>query len=86
MENMIYSVILVVFCIWIYLKFCKKPKIKTVKAPTTKSIKRKKKHSRKIKKLKRRFRFPYHGKSQMLNYDEEKYRGYIESIWDELKK
>ena len=84
MENIFEIITLLSFCIFLYIKFCKKPKIKTVKVPTTKEIRRKKKRSRKIKKIKRIFKLPYRGKTEMVEYDP--YREYIENVWDELNK
>ena len=84
MENIFVIAIFVLFCALLYIRFCRTPKIKTVKAPTTKAIKRKKKRNRNIKKLKRIFKLPYRGKTEIIKYDPS--RKYIESIWDELNK
>lgn len=84
MKEIFNPIILLLFCIYIYLTFCKKPKIKTVKAPTTKEIKRKKKHDRKIKKIKRIFKLPYKGKTEIIEFDKK--RPYVNSAWDEIEK
>lgn len=84
MENIFAIAIFVLFCAFLYIRFCKTPKIKTVKAPTTKAIKRKKKHDRRIKKLKRIFKLPYRGKTEIVKYDP--YKEYIESVWDEIQR
>lgn len=84
MENIFAIITLSSFCVYLYITFCKKPKIKTVKAPTAKQIRRKKKRGRKIKKIKRIFKLPYRGKTEIIEYDP--YREYVESIWDELNK
>lgn len=84
MENILYVTVLIVFCIFLYLQFGRKPKIKTVKVPDKKSILKQKRKNRRIKKLKRFFRTPYKGKTEVIKYDKQ--HEYIESIWEELKK
>lgn len=84
MEHLFESIILVFFCICLYQVFCRKPKIKVVKAPTTKEIRRQRKKDRRLRKIKRKFRLPYRGKTEIVEYS--KTRPYIESAWKELEK
>lgn len=83
MEDFIYAVTLVGFCIFLYIKFCYRPKIKTVKAPDKKRIRKQKKRARWIRKVKRRFRIPYRGKTEIVQYDKK--RAYLDSVWDEIQ-
>lgn len=84
MYNLFYAAILIAFCIFLYIQFCYKQKIKTVKIPKTKQIYKQKKRKRKIKKIKRLFRLPYRGKTKIIQYDKK--QAYIESAWNELNK
>lgn len=84
MDNLFYAAILIAFCIFLYIQFCYKPKIKIVKIPKTKQIRKQKKKARRIKKFKRLFRLPYHGKTDIIQYDKK--QAYIESAWNELNK
>lgn len=84
MENIIYIAALIVFCIFLYLRFGRKPKIKTVKVPDKKSILKQKRKNRRLKKLKRIFRTPYKGKTEIIKYDKK--HGYIDSAWEEVQK
>lgn len=84
MEHLFESVILVFFCICLYRVFCRTPKVKVVKAPTTKEIRRQRKKDRRIRKIKRKFKLPYRGRTEIVEYS--KTRPYIESAWKELEK
>lgn len=83
MENIFDIAIIILFCIFLYKLFYKKPKIKTIKAPTTKEIRKKKRHNRKIKRFKRVFHLPYRGKNELIEFDKKK--PYIDSMWDEIE-
>lgn len=84
MEHIFECVILIFFCICLYRVFCKRPKIKVVKAPTTKEIRRQRKKDRRMRKIKRKFKLPYHGKTEIIEYSKTK--PYIESAWKEIEK
>ncbi len=84
MEHLFESIILLVFCICLYWAFCRTPKVKVVKAPTTKEIRRKRKKDRRKRKIKRIFKLPYRGRTEIVEYS--KTRPYIESAWKELEK
>lgn len=62
-----------------------KPKIKAVKVrvPTARQIRRAKKRARRFRKIRRRFRIPYVGKTKIIRYDKK--LPYIESIWNEIE-
>lgn len=76
--------VVIIFLVLLYRGFCRKPKIKIVKAPTTKQIQRQKKHARRLRRISRRFKVPYIGKTEIIEYD--KTNPYIESIWEEMRK
>ncbi len=84
MEHLFESIILIVFCICLYRVFCRTPKVKVVKAPTTKEIRRQRKKDRRMRKIKRKFKLPYRGRTEIVEYS--KNRPYIESVWKELEK
>lgn len=84
MENIISATLIIPFLLFIYWEFIGRYKIKSVKVPTTKEIRRARKRKRKIKKIKRFFKLPYHGKSEIIEFDKK--TPYIDSIWEELKK
>ena len=84
MEHLFESIILIVFCICLYRVFCRTPKVKLVKAPTTKEIRRQRKKDRRMRKIKRKFKLPYRGRTEIVEYS--KTRPYIESVWKELEK
>lgn len=84
MEHLFEIIILVFFCVCLYRVFCRKPKVKVVKAPTTKEIRHQRKKDRRKRKIKRKFRLPYRGKTEIVEYS--KTRPYIESAWKELEK
>ena len=84
METTIYIIILTMFCIFLYIRFGRKPKIKTVKVPDKKSILKQKRKNRRIKKFKRFFRTQYKGKSEIIPYDKQ--HGYFDSAWNEIQK
>lgn len=76
--------VILIFLAVLYRAFCWKPKVKTVKAPTAKQIRKQKKRARRIRKISRRFKVPYVGKTEIIQYD--KTNPYIESIWEEMRK
>lgn len=78
------AIILIAFMTFLYINFCRKPKIKIAKAPTRKEIIRMRKKERRIRKIKRIFRIPYRGQTKIYEYD--KTTPYIDAIWEELKK
>lgn len=81
------AIILILCCIFLYDRFGRRPRIKEVKSekiPTTHEIKRQRKKARRIRKIKRRFRIPYRGKTQIITYDKK--APYIESAWNEVEK
>ena len=84
MEHLFESIILIVFCICLYRVFCRTPKVKVVKAPTTKEIRRQRKKDRRMRKIKRKFKLPYRGRTEIVEYS--KTRPYIETAWKELEK
>lgn len=74
-------------CIFLYYQFAWRPRIKTAKSekiPTTKEIRKQRKKERRIRKLKRRFRLPYRGNAEVIEYS--KTAPYIESAWNEVEK
>lgn len=83
MKEYVEIVIIVLFCIYLYKKFCWRPKIKIVKAPTPDDIKKQHKRDRRFRKIKRHFRIPYRGKTQITEFDKTK--PYIESAWNEVE-
>lgn len=76
--------VVIIFLVVLYRGFCRRPKIKFVKAPTTKQIRRQKKRARRLRRISRRFKVPYIGKTEIIAYD--KTNPYIESIWEEMRK
>ena len=79
--------VLVAACIFLYYQFAWRPGIKAVKPekiPTTKEIRKQRKKERRIRKLKRRFRLPYRGNAEIIEYS--KTTPYIESAWNEAEK
>lgn len=79
--------VLVAACIFLYYQFAWRPGIKAVKPekiPTTKEIRKQRKKERRIRKLKRRFRLPYRGNAEIIEYS--KTTPYIESAWNEVEK
>ena len=77
------AALLIAFLIVIYLKFCRRPKVKVIKTPTVKEIRRQKKRGRRFRRLKRFFKLPYRGSTQVLEFDPKK--PYIESAWNEIE-
>lgn len=75
--------IVIIFLVVLYRGFCWKPKIKIVKAPTTKQIRRQKKRARRLRKISRRFKVPYIGKTEIIEYD--KTSPCIDSMWEEVQ-
>lgn len=84
MEHIFECVILLFFCICLYRVFCCKSKVKVVKAPTTKEIRRQRKRDRRMRKIKRKIKLPYRGKTEIIKYSKTK--PYIESAWKEIEK
>lgn len=84
MYNIAKAVLIILCIIFLYQKFCCKPKIKIIKIPTSKEIKLQRKRKRRMRRIKRRFKIPYIGKTQIIKYDKTK--PYIESAWDEVQK
>lgn len=78
-------IIVAAFLIMLYNKFYSKPKIKAVKVkvPTARQIRRAKKRARRLRKVKRKFRIPYVGKTKIIKYDKK--LPYIESVWNEIE-
>lgn len=76
--------LLILCCIFLYKKFCYKPKVKVYKVPKPEEIKQQRKKERRLKKIKRHFKIPYRGKTQIIEYDKTK--PYIESAWNEIEK
>lgn len=83
MLNIIKIIIIISFCIVLYIKKFRQPKIKIVKSPKPEDIKRQRKKERTIRKMKRRFKIPYRGKTQITEFDKTK--PYIESAWNEIE-
>lgn len=84
MDHIFEIAVVIIFLVVLYRGFCRKPKIKVVKVPTTKQIRRQKKRARRLRKISRRFKVPYIGKTEIIDYD--KTNPYIESIWEEMRK
>ena len=83
-DNIFEITVILIFLIILYRGFCRKPKIKVVKAPTAKQIRREKKRARRIRKLSRRFKLPYVGKTEIIQYD--KTSPCIDSMWEEIQR
>ena len=83
-DNIFEITVILIFLIILYRGFCRKPKIKVIKAPTARQIRREKKRARRLRKISRRFKLPYVGKTEIIEYD--KTTPYIESIWEEMRK
>ena len=82
------NAILIILCyVFLYRKFCYKPKVKVVKAskiPKPEEIRRQRKKERRIRKIKRKFKIPYRGNAEIIKYDKK--LPYIESAWNEVQK
>lgn len=81
------AILIILCCIFIYRKFCYRPKLKVVKTPKIprpEEIRRQRKKERHIRKIKRKFKIPYVGKTEIIKYD--KTTPYIESAWNEIQK
>ena len=76
--------VILIFLIILYRGFCRKPKIKVIKAPTAKQIRREKKRARRLRKISRRFKVPYVGKTEIIRYD--KTSPCIDSMWEEIQR
>lgn len=84
LDNIFEIAVVMIFLVILYRGFCHRPKLKVVKAPTTKQIRQQRKRERRHRKISRRFRIPYVGKTEIIKYD--KTNPYIESIWEEMRK
>ena len=85
--NILEALALIACCIFLYRQFGRRPRVKAVKEekiPTTQEIRRQRKKERKIRKIKRRFKIPYRGKTEVIEYS--KTAPYIESAWNEVEK
>lgn len=79
--------VLAASCIFLYYQFAWRPGIKAVKPekiPTVQEIRKQRKKERRRRKLKRRFRLPYRGTAEIIEYS--KTAPYIESAWNEVEK
>lgn len=83
MFDIIKIIIIISFCIILYIKKIRQPKIKVVKVPKPEDIKQQRKKERTIRKMKRQFKIPYRGKTQITEFDKTK--PYIESAWNEVE-
>lgn len=87
MLNIAKAILIILCCLYIYRKFCYKPKLKVVKTPKIpkpEEIRRQRKKERRMRKIKRKFKIPYVGNTEIINYD--KTTPYIESAWNEVQK
>lgn len=87
MTDIFEIIALIACCIFMYTRFGRSPQIKVLKEekiPQPEEIKRQRKKARRIRKIKRRFRIPYRGKTQIITYDKK--TPYIESAWNEVEK
>lgn len=85
--NILEAITLIACIVFLYRQFGQRPKIKTVKdekIPTTQEIRKRRKRERQLRKVKRRFKIPYRGKTEIIKYD--KTLPYIESAWNEVEK
>lgn len=81
------AILIILCCVFLYRKFCYKPKVKVVKAPKIpkpEEIRRQRKKERRIRKIKRKFKIPYRGNAEIIKYDKK--LPYIESAWNEVQK
>lgn len=81
------AILIILSCIFIYKKFVWKPKVKIVNEPVIPDpgkIKKQRKRERKLRKIKRHFRLPYHGNAEIVEFDMQK--PYIDSAWNEVQK
>ena len=79
--------VLAAACIFLYYQFAWRSGIKAVKPekiPTTKEIRKQRRKERRLRKLKHRFRLPYRGNAEIIEYS--KTTPYIESAWNEVEK
>lgn len=83
MINLAKIVLIVLLCLYIYKRYIWKPKMKIVKIPTPEDLKRQNKKDRRMRKIKRHFKIPYRGKTQISEFDKTK--PYIESAWNEIE-
>lgn len=84
MDHIFEIAVVIIFLVVLYRGFCRKPKVKVVRAPTARQVRRQKKRARRLRRIKRHFKIPYVGKTEVIEYD--KTSPYIESIWEELRK
>ena len=81
------AILIILCCVFLYRKFCYKPKVKVAKAPKIpkpEEIRRQRKRERRIRKIKRKFKIPYRGNAEIIRYDKK--LPYIESAWNEVQK
>lgn len=83
-DNIFEITVILIFLIILYRGFCRRPKIKVVKAPTVKQIRREKKRARRLRKISRRFKVPYIGKTEIIEYS--KTNPCIDSMWEEIQR
>lgn len=83
MDHIFEIAVIIIFLVVLYRGFCRRPMIKVVKAPTTRQIRRQKKRARRLRKISRRFRVPYIGKTEIIEYD--KTSPCIDSMWEEVQ-
>lgn len=84
LDNIFEITIVIIFLVILYRGFCRKPKIRVIRAPTAKQIRRQKKRARRLRKISRRFKVPYVGKTRIIEYDRT--RPCIDSMWDEVER
>ncbi len=85
--NILEAITLIACVVFLYRQFGQRPKIKAVKEekiPTTQEIRKRRKRERQLRKVRRRFKIPYRGKTEIIQYD--KTTPYIESAWNEVEK
>ncbi|MDE6387634.1 MAG: hypothetical protein K2L82_07515 [Lachnospiraceae bacterium] len=85
--NILEAITLIACVVFLYRQFGRRPRIKAVKEekiPTTKEIRKRRKRERQLRKVKRRFKIPYRGKTEVIKYS--KTAPYIESAWNEVEK
>lgn len=82
-DNIFEITVILIFLVILYCGFCRRPKIKLIKAPTAKQIRREKKRARRLRKISRRFKLPYVGKTEIIQYD--KTSPCIDSMWEEIQ-
>lgn len=85
--NILEAVSLIACVVFLYRQFGHRPRIKAVKQekiPTTQEIRKRRKRERQFRKVRRWFKIPYRGKTEIIEYS--KTTPYIESAWNEVEK